>query len=109
MKTRYVLLIIQAALLVGCQTPVPAVVANTLTYACDDGRAVQAIYPDTETAVLKFDGQTHQLHTAVSADGARYVGQHWQWWTKGMHEGRLAPLQSGETIASAGGVSCTAP
>ncbi|MEO8778865.1 MAG: MliC family protein [Rhodanobacter sp.] len=109
MKTRHVLLIIQTALLVGCQTPVPAIVAKTLTYACADGRTVQAVYPDTDNAVLRFDGQTHQLHIAVSADGARYVGQDWQWWTTGMHEGRLAPLKSGETIASASGVSCIAP
>ena len=108
MKTRHALLMAQAALMVGCQTPVPAAVANSLSYACDDGRTVQAAYPDTDTAVLTFDGQTHQMHTAISADGARYVGKHWQWWTKGMHEGRLAPLKPGETIASASGVSCTA-
>jgi len=90
-------------------TAAAAASAKTLTYTCDDGRTVQAVYPDTETAVLMFDGQTHRLHTAISADGARYVGKHWQWWTKGMHEGRLAPLKPGETIASASGVSCTAP
>lgn len=111
MKLRHALLITQAALLVGCQTPVTpvaVVAATTLTYACDDGRTVQAVYPDTYTAVLTLDGQTHRLHTAISADGARYVGQHWQWWTKGMHAGRLAPLKPGETIASASGVSCAA-
>lgn len=93
--------------------PISATVAaadlKTLTYTCDDGRTVQAAYPDTDTAVLTLDGRPHQLHTAVSADGARYVGKHWQWWTKGMREARLAPLKPGETIASASGVSCTAP
>ena len=106
-KIRHTLLIAQAALLVGCQTPAPAVAVKTLTYACADGRTVQATYPDTNTAVLTLGDQTHQLHIAVSADGARYVDQQWQWWTKGLHEGRLAPLQPGETIASASGVSCT--
>ncbi len=109
MKIRDALLIAQATLLVGCQTPVPAAAAKTLTYTCDDGRTVRAAYPDTDTAVLTLDGQTHRLHTAISADGARYAGKHWQWWTKGMHEGRLAPLKPGETIASASGVSCTTP
>ena len=106
MKIRHALLIAQAALLVGCQTPAPTAAAKTLTYACADGRIVQAVYPDTDTAVLTLDGQTDQLHIAVSADGARYVGTRWQWWTKGMHEGRLAPLKPGETMASASGVSC---
>lgn len=87
----------------------PASVANTITYTCDDQRTVKAVYPDRDTAVLTFDGDTHHLHVARSADGARYVGDQWQWWTKGMHEGRLAPLEAGETIASAKGVSCTAP
>ena len=109
MKIRHATLIAVAALLVGCQTPAPVVAARTLTYACKDGRTVQAVYPDADTAVLTLDGQTYRLHTGISADGARYVGPHWQWWTKGMHEGRLAPLKPGETIASASGVSCTAP
>jgi membrane-bound inhibitor of C-type lysozyme len=85
---------------------VAATDAKTLTYTCDDGRNVQAVYPDTDTAVLTLDGQTYRLHTAISADGARYVGEHWQWWTKGMTQGWLAPLKPGESIASASGVSC---
>ena len=59
-------------------------------------------------AVLNFDAQTHRLRIAVSADGARYVDAHWQWWSKGMHDARLAPLQAGEQIASASGVACHA-
>ena len=82
--------------------------AKTLTYDCAGGRILRAVYPDTDTAVLTFDGQTHELHTGISADGARYVGKAWQWWTKGMHGGRLAPLKPGEATASASGVSCTA-
>ena len=89
--------------------PVAAASEKSVSYACADGRTVQAVYPDADTAVLTMDGQTSHLHTAVSADGARYVGDHWQWWTKGMHEGQLAPLETGEKIASAIGVSCTAP
>lgn len=89
--------------------PLAAASSKGVSYTCADGRTVQAIYPDPHTAVLTLDGQTSHLHTAVSADGARYVGDHWQWWTKGMREGQLAPLERGETIASATGVSCTAP
>jgi len=83
--------------------------APVLSYACDDGRKVRASYPDTTTAVVTFDGNTHHLHIAISADGARYVGDHWQWWTKGMHDAWLSPLREGETYPSANGVACRAP
>lgn len=81
--------------------------AATVVYRCDDGRQVQASYPDHGTAVLQFDGNRHVLRVALSASGARYVGDRWQWWTRGMHEGSLAPLRAGETIASAAGTVCT--
>lgn len=78
-----------------------------LAYTCDDGSTVQAAYPDTDTAVLTLRGQMYRLHIGTSADGARYVGKHWQWWTKGMTRGWLAPLEPGESIASASSRSCT--
>jgi membrane-bound inhibitor of C-type lysozyme len=90
-------------------TPFRAVAAPVLSYTCEDGRKVQASYPDSTTAVLTLDGNTHHLHIAISADGARYVGDHWQWWTKGMHDAWLSPLRNGETYASANGVACRAP
>jgi membrane-bound inhibitor of C-type lysozyme len=90
-------------------TPFRAVAAPVLSYTCEDGRKVQASYPDSTTAVLSLDGNTHRLHIAISADGARYVGDHWQWWTKGMHDAWLSPLREGETYPSASGVACRAP
>jgi membrane-bound inhibitor of C-type lysozyme len=93
-------------------TPFRAAAAGAaihLTYTCDDGRTVQAVYPDAQTAVLDFDAQAHRLHAAISADGARYVGGHWQWWSKGMHDAWLAELKPGEKVASAAGVACRAP
>lgn len=88
------------------QTSAPS---SWISYACADGRVVQAVYPDTNTAQIKINGQAHTLRIAMSADGARYTGDGWQWWTKGMHDGSLAPLAAGETIASAPGVACHAP
>jgi membrane-bound inhibitor of C-type lysozyme len=76
------------------------------TYACEDGRTVRAGYPDRETAVLTVGGHTYTLKIAISASGARYTGYGRQWWTKGLDEGRLAPLKSGEDVASAAGVQC---
>jgi membrane-bound inhibitor of C-type lysozyme len=79
-----------------------------ISYTCSDGQVVQAAYPDTNTALVKIKGETHTLHIAMSGSGARYVSDDWQWWTKGMHDGMLAPLAPGETIASTPGVNCHA-
>ena len=83
--------------------------ANPTTYACDDGRSLKASYPDADTAVVELGGRTHTLKIAVSASGARYVGDGLQWWTKGMTDGQLSPLQDGEDIATAEGVNCKTP
>lgn len=91
------------------QASAASATAHATTYVCDDGRSVKAVYPDSETAILVVDGKTSRLRIAVSADGARYVGDHWQWWTKGMHQARLAPMKDGESLASTRGVDCHAP
>jgi len=83
--------------------------ATPIRYTCTDGRVVTATYPDQTTAILVFAGQTLTLSIAPSADGARYTGHAWQWWSKGMRDAALAPLAPGETIASAPGTQCRAP
>lgn len=76
------------------------------TYACADGRTVQAGYPDRDTAVVDVGGHAYTLKIQVAADGARYVGYGLQWWTKGMQDARLSRLKEGETVASDPGVAC---
>lgn len=78
------------------------------TYRCSDGSVVEAWYPTTNTAKIRYQGRSLELTSAISASGARYIGSGWQWWTKGLTEGLLAPLADGESIASAPGVTCTA-
>ena len=100
-------------LLAACTTPpvqhTEAGAKSTwIRYVCSDGQVVQASYPDTDTALVNIKGSTHTLHSAMSGSGARYIGDGWQWWTKGMHDGLLAPLAVGESFASATGVSCHA-
>lgn len=80
--------------------------AGVRTYACADGRTVQAGYPDRDTAVVDVGGHAYPLKAAVAADGVRYVGFGLQWWTKGMNEARLSRLKDGETVASDPGVLC---
>jgi membrane-bound inhibitor of C-type lysozyme len=80
--------------------------AGVRSYACEDGRIVQAGYPDRDTAVVDVGGHAYPLKAAQAADGVRYVGFGLQWWTKGMQEARLSRLKDGETIASDPGVIC---
>ncbi|MEO8925792.1 MAG: MliC family protein [Caulobacteraceae bacterium] len=91
-----------AFLLAGCgaMAPAPSPPAAAIVYVCPDGQSVRATYPDTRTAVIKYRGVTHTLKTAVSADGARYIGEGLQWWTKGMTHGTLAALTPDETYAT---------
>jgi membrane-bound inhibitor of C-type lysozyme len=111
MSTRRFAPCVLALLLAACGVPPPSptTTAPVTRYTCRDGRVVTARYPDSGTARLVIDGAAHVLKIARSADGARYVGEGWQWWTKGMRNGTLAPLAGGETIASARGVACAAP
>jgi membrane-bound inhibitor of C-type lysozyme len=92
----------------GCASTSSGDTHAWVNYACSDGQTVQASYPDNNTAIIKFKGETHTLHVALSGSGARYTGEGWQWWTKGMHDGMLAPLATGESIASAPGIDCHA-
>jgi membrane-bound inhibitor of C-type lysozyme len=102
-------LFIGGLILAACAEAAPAPPAGaSTTYLCTDGRKVVASYPDTRTAVVTLRGQTHTLTAALSADGVRYVGDGWQWWTKGTTEGTLAQLKPEEQVASAPGVACTA-
>jgi membrane-bound inhibitor of C-type lysozyme len=78
------------------------------TYRCEDGRSVQAGYPDRDTAVVDTDGHAYTLKAQVAASGVRHVGFGLQWWTKGPDGARLSRLKDGETIASEAGVLCRA-
>ncbi len=77
-----------------------------ITYVCEDGRTVRATYPDPDTAIVDVGGVKRTLKIAISASGARYIGEGVQWWSKGMDQGQLSPLAAGEDIATAPGVNC---
>lgn len=84
----------------------PVLPTPVVVYNCADGQTLAARYPDSSTAVIDYAGKTYTLKTAVSASGARYVGEGWQWWTKGMNDGQLAALKPGETIATSDSIAC---
>lgn len=93
----------------AAKAPAPAAVnpdPGVRTYACEDGRTVQAGYPDRDTAVVDVGGHAYTLKSQMAASGVRYTGFGLQWWTEGLQEARLSKLKDGETVASDPGVLC---
>jgi membrane-bound inhibitor of C-type lysozyme len=77
-------------------------------FTCDDGTILVVTYPDSKTAWLTIDNHRMKLWAARSADGARYIGHGWQWWSKGTQNGQLAKLPPGKTMAPDPGQACHA-
>lgn len=82
-----------------------AFASETTIYQCEDGERFEAAYPDNDTAILNYGGQLMLLKSVISADGSRYAGEGWQWWSKG-EGGNLAPLKKGEDYAQTAGKTC---
>lgn len=84
---------VAALVLVACAgTPESPSTTVGSTYACESGALIQASYPDTDHARIEYQGRTHVLAIAVSASGARYVGDGFEWWTKGSGPGSSGSL-----------------
>lgn len=65
---------------------------TTLRYVCENGEELRAQYPTSESAVIYYGGERHQLLVAVSASGARYVDATFEWHTKGQGAGSTGLL-----------------
>ncbi|GAB3685539.1 MliC family protein [Salinisphaera aquimarina] len=75
------------------RAPAQQTQAITLSrYACDSGTKISASYPTTDDAVVQYQGTTYQMRVARSADGARYVGDALEWWTRGTGPGAEGTL-----------------
>lgn len=73
-------------------------------YACNDGHSVRARYTGADKAVVVYRQQTRHMHIAISADGARYVGNGYEWWTRGSGRGAQATLFKHAADGSTGDV-----
>lgn len=82
-----------------------AIAAKTDQMICENGSILKVAYPTNNLAIVEEDDQLHLLKIAVSASGARYIGDHLQWWTKG-NTGNLAKLKAGEKYAEDKGINC---
>lgn len=83
-------------------TPPTSLIHN---YQCDSGETIAATYPSTGSTTIQYMGSRYTLHIAISASGARYVGDELEWWTKGSGLGsegtlfhHMADGTSGEII-----------
>jgi membrane-bound inhibitor of C-type lysozyme len=57
-----------------------------VTFTCDDGSQIEATFdnaPDPATVLLVRHSQQFTLPQAMSASGARYVGDDIEFWNKG--------------------------
>lgn len=110
MPTRSLLLAL-LVVLAGCQSSEPKegatggvgdVGVGSLTYQCLSGATVHATYPSDSTAVVEYDDQTLRMTVAISASGARYVGDGFVWWTKGSGPGSDGTLYHEDPDGAAG-------
>lgn len=93
-------------------TPAPAATAAEapgLVYRCADGTTVEARYIGADRAMVRFMGRAMMMTAGPAAGGVRYVGGGWQWWTRGLHDGMIAPVRPGAAIAAEPGRVCTVP
>ncbi|WP_414900945.1 MliC family protein [Sphingomonas flavalba] len=83
-----------------------AVEAPGRIYHCQDGGIVEARYIGADHALVRFMGRAMMMEAGPAADGVRYVGGGWQWWTRGMDEGLIAPVRPGAGMAAEPGRRC---
>lgn len=92
--------------------PATTPAAPPVTYACESGQSVTAVYPDQSTARVTYKGQTHDMTVARSASGARYTGNGLEWWTanrNGVESGTLSRLGPNEEIGTTVLERCSRP
>ena len=66
-------------------------VSGPVAYRCESGRTIQATYTSS-TAEVSYEAKMLRMTVAMSASGARYVGDGMEWWTKGTGAGSTGTL-----------------
>ena len=55
----------------------------TADYHCESNDTVFVIYDSTGAVSVEYQEKNYLMEVAVSASGARYVGEGLEWWVKG--------------------------
>lgn len=76
---------------------------SLLTYRCESDALIRATYPTDAVALVRYQGQTHEMRIARAASGVRYVGDGLQWWTKGNGPGAGGTLSRSSSADNADG------
>ncbi|MBO7925199.1 MliC family protein [Pseudoalteromonas sp. K222D] len=79
-------------------------------YQCESGNTMAVTYPSTDTATVDYLGTEYEMKIAVSASGARYINDKYEFWTKASGTGSEGTLFSHMQDGSTGDAieTCTA-
>ncbi|WP_372762566.1 MliC family protein [Pseudoalteromonas sp.] len=82
----------------------------THNYQCESGNTIAVTYPATDSTIVEYLATQHKMNVAVSASGARYTGDKYEWWTKGSGAGSSGMLFHHQPDGSTGDTieTCTA-
>lgn len=67
--------------------PIQVATTNALRYACKGGKTLNVEYMNTKNkqsfALLTVEGRKLLFVNVLAGSGAKYVADHYTWWTKG--------------------------
>ncbi len=85
--------------------------STTVTYACDGGKQIQAMYSDKSVHVRTNDGKDLVLPQTLSADGGRYANSNesFIFWSKGDGASVMQTMSGVSTTTYANCIQIAAP
>lgn len=87
----------------GCTSALPSSSHNAaVSYQCDSGKTIIVNYVDIDSAQVQYEGESYNMKIAISASGSRYVGDEFEWWSKGSGIGSDGTLFYHSADSSAG-------
>lgn len=67
------------ALLMALSVHITGLATETYNYSCN-GNKIKVAFPNSNSAIMLYEGDLYLLSSVVSASGARYLGDVWQLW-----------------------------
>lgn len=88
----------QTATQVKKETATEDILKNAYFFCCESGEVVTVLPLNANEIVVFFEKEDYKMTRAVSASGARFVGEGLEWWSKGNYietDGFLRKLDDG--------------